>query len=206
MSNREKVLHYLHAIYPQQATNADIVAATKVEPHQQVFQITSELRKEGLISATRYGREWSFQAKSADASPPVPELVTGGLPPPLPGMDARRFESLARGKFSALFGQALHEGSLRGIPKRWDMLSDDWSIVGDAKYYKLVRGVDRPNAKFSTIAEHVWLLEKTNAQVKFLVLGNQLKVSTMWLKEYGDLVHDVSFYFMDDTGNITQLK
>ena len=92
------------------------------------------------------------------------------------------------------------------VAKVWDMVSADGNIVGDAKYYTLVRGSALPPAKFATIAEHVWLLEKTNARIKFLVFGNQIEVPQLWLEKYGNLVSYIRFYFMDVDGKITRLK
>jgi hypothetical protein len=48
--------------------------------------------------------------------------------------------------------------------------------VGDAKYYTLVGGKRLLPAKFSVIAEHVWLLEKTEALGTSLVFGNERRV------------------------------
>ena len=91
------------------------------------------------------------------------------------------------------------------MPKLWDLVSEDGSIVGDAKYYDLVRGVADPPAKFSVIAEHVWLLEKTGAQRKFLVFGNDRRVPEEWLRRYGHLASAVEFFFIDHTGIAARL-
>lgn len=77
------------------------------------------------------------------------------------------------------------------VPKKFDFVSPDRHIVGDAKYYTRVGGMGLPPAKFSVIAEHVWLLEKTGAREKFLVFGNDREVPIRWLKRYGGLVFDV---------------
>ena len=81
------------------------------------------------------------------------------------------FENFARRVMSEHFGTQLRKGRVSGIPKEFDMVSADCKIVGDAKYFTMVRGVFIPPAKFSVIAEHVWLLEKTTATHKFLVFG-----------------------------------
>lgn len=62
-----------------------------------------------------------------------------------------------------------------------------------------------PPAKFSIIAEHVWLLEKTGASTMFLVFGNQRGVPVLWLERYGDLVSGITFYFLTDDGKLEQL-
>jgi hypothetical protein len=60
-TNRGKVLNYLKSIVPEEATNAQILEATKVEPHQQVFMITQELMNKRLIRGRRIGKEWFFK-------------------------------------------------------------------------------------------------------------------------------------------------
>lgn len=64
MTNKELILKHLQFIFPSEASNSDLVKATGVCPHQQVFQITEELRLKGQISGRRIGREWFFKAKS----------------------------------------------------------------------------------------------------------------------------------------------
>jgi len=70
----------------------------------------------------------------------------------------------------------------------------------------MVRGRSIPPAKFATIAEHVWFLEKIDAKMKFLIFGNDRRVPLEWLKRYGSLVRDVKFYFLDERGNLSELK
>jgi hypothetical protein len=49
---------------------------------------------------------------------------------------------------SEYFQTPLHERKYPGIPKRFDFVSDDDSIVGDAKYLTLMRVKNPPPAKF----------------------------------------------------------
>ena len=60
MTNTERVIAYLASIAPKAASNADIRSATGVKPHQQVFQITDRLMKEGTIKGRQFGKEWQF--------------------------------------------------------------------------------------------------------------------------------------------------
>ena len=62
-----------------------------------------------------------------------------------------------------------------------------------------------PAAKFSDIAEYVWLLEKTNADVAFLVFGKDRDLPQRWLKRFGALAPGVRFFFLDDDGGLTEL-
>ncbi len=56
------------------------------------------------------------------------------------------------------------------------------------------------------IAGHVWLLERTTVPRRFLVFGNQRRVSEWWLEKYGGLVDGVAFYFLADDGTREQLR
>ena len=107
---------------------------------------------------------------------------------------------------SQYFGRQLRERNPSGFPKKFDMVSANEEIVGDAKFLTLVHREKLPPAKFMEIAGHVWLLEKVNAKRRFLVFGNQKHVPEWWLEKYGNLVHNVEFYFIDNEGNVERLK
>ena len=116
------------------------------------------------------------------------------------------FEQLARWVMSDAYGVNLRTGKLGRVNKEFDMVSPDGTVVGDTKYFSMVGGERLPPAKFSVIAEHVWLLEKTGAKKLFLVFGNDRRVPEKWIEKYGDLASDVSFYFLSDDGQLEVLK
>jgi len=204
MTRKEMVLKYLQSIYPDDATNSDIVLATGIEPHPQVFQKTADLRKEGKIAGRQVGKVWHFQAIPGKKLSNLESHETLTKSPN--EISPKEFEDFARKIFSGYFETQLIKTNIPDIDKNWDFLSEDGSVVGDAKYYTLVQRKKKPPAKFSIIAEHVWLLEKTKAEKKFLVFGNQIEVPRLWLEKYGNLVKDVQFYFLDNHGEITRLK
>jgi hypothetical protein len=164
----------LKSIAPRTATNADICSATGIKPRPQVFQITRLLMDARAIRGHQLGKEWHFswehdalrQAPSADI-----EVANG---PPLHDRSGistitpAEFELLARVAMERHYNVTLRPGSVPGVPKRFDLVSNDRSVVGDAKYFTLVNGISVPPAKFSIIAEYVWLLEKCPHEVGFL--------------------------------------
>jgi hypothetical protein len=121
-------------------------------------------------------------------------------------MTWKEFEDFARHKMSDFFKIQLSERQLPGFPKRFDMVSSDGQIVGDAKFLTLVHGKALPPAKFMEIAGHVWLLERIRASQRFLVFGNQREVPEWWLKKYGSLVTNVEFFFIYATGELVKLR
>lgn len=120
-------------------------------------------------------------------------------------MDWREFEAFARAEMSKYLGVALASVKLDSHPKHFDMVSDDGSIVGDAKFLTLVHRKGLPSAKFMEIAGHVWLLEQTPASRRLLVFGNQRRVAEWWLEKYGRLPRSVEFYFLSEDGAIEVL-
>jgi hypothetical protein len=116
--------------------------------------------------------------------------------------ESRHFEDLARVAMSRHYGTPMGPCSLPGVRKAFDLVSEDGRIVGDAKYYTLVGGVRLPPAKFSTIAEYVWLLSQTSAEHRFLVFGNDRRVPEEWLKRYGRHTSGIDFFFLERTGEL----
>ena len=91
--------------------------------------------------------------------------------------------------------------NINGVEKTFDLVSEDKEYIGDVKYYKNIKV---PAAKWSTIAEYVWLLEKTNAKKIFLVFGKDVDVPKRWLKRFGPLTN-VEFYFFE-SGKLLKLN
>jgi hypothetical protein len=204
-TNAERVLDYLWSVGPEGATNAQIREATGIQSHQQVYMLTQQLSFHGKILSRREGKEWVFFV--SDSTENILQSPGHAAPSQsAPKLTATQFEVLARHVFSQHFGAQLQPGKLPGVPKLFDLVSADGQIAGDAKYFTLVGGQHLPPAKFSIIAEHVWLLEKTGAANKFLVFGNDIEVPKRWLERYGHLCQDVRFYFLSDVGEISLLN
>jgi hypothetical protein len=205
----ERVLDYLWSVLPGGATNSQIARQLDIRSHQTVYMTTQDLLRRRLVRAQRDGHEWTFYAvedpskaivvQSRSAQHVRDTATSGGLGP-------RQFEVLARRVLSEHYGALLSPGSIPGVRKEFDLVSPDRKIVGDAKYYTLVRGLAPPPAKFSVIAEHVWLLEKTGAPSTFLVFGNDRHVPMLWLQRYGHLATSVDFFFLGDDGTLEVLR
>jgi hypothetical protein len=118
---------------------------------------------------------------------------------------ARRFESKARKVMSEHFQTKLRPRQHHKTTKLFDLVSKDKSIVGETKYFGLTRQRVQP-AKFSSIAETVWLLNNTTAETKFIVFGNSIEVPNRWLERFGNLVTDTIFYFLHEDDRLEQLN
>ena len=202
MSYAEKIVSWLWAIAPDGATNSQIAERLGIASHQTVYMLKQDLVRRGIIRGERQDRVWVFYAVEAeDVSLPAVIPPAGGQ-----GLTPTAFETLARRVLGAEYGVALWPGSVPGVRKRFDFVSPDQQVIGDAKYYTRVGGVGLPPAKFSIITEHVWLLEKTGARTRFLVFGNDQVVPTLWLERYGNLISRVTFYFLSDDGQLEHVN
>ena len=56
-TNKERILNYLWSIAPDYATNNQIREATGIRSHQQVYLLTQELMRSGLVRGERRGRK-----------------------------------------------------------------------------------------------------------------------------------------------------
>ncbi|MDP9368906.1 MAG: hypothetical protein M3Q03_11620 [Chloroflexota bacterium] len=117
---------------------------------------------------------------------------------------ARGFETYARDYFSGLWGVELQTSIVEvggSVPKSFDFVSADRRIVGDAKWYSMRGNGGVPQAKLSVIAEYVWLLQKVEAEHRFLVFGHDPSVAELFLHRYRALRSPVEFYFLDGSGH-----
>lgn len=206
MSYKERILEYLWSVAPEGAMNGQIARALGISSQQTVYMTTQELAGRRLIRAAKEGATWVFYAldaypdhRGASGSSTAAAAHTGALTPAV-------FEALAGRILGERYGTTLSPSIVPGIRKRFDYVSGDQQVVGDAKYYTLVGGERLPPDMFATIAEHVWLLEKTAASAQFLVFGNDRVAPLRWLERYGALAKSVRFYFLSDEGTLEVLQ
>lgn len=187
-----------------------------IKYRQQVYQIAESLASKGSIiramencSICQKTKKCSWSKNSTGRTATRSEhkheeQVQASGPKDRPE-SPKEFEDRARASLSVHFGNALNPRAIDDVPKVFDFVSSDGQIAGDAKYYSLVKGTGLPPAKFSAIAEHVWLLGHTMAKQKFLVFGNDVRVPKLWLARFGKLVQGVLFFFLNANGDLEQL-
>jgi hypothetical protein len=141
MTNRDRVIEFLRRVAPDEASNADILSGVGIKPHQQIFRITNQLVSEGLIRGRKLGKEWVF---TWGGGPPPERFSMNPLkveptPKVLSGIyvTAIDFGRQAQVALSCHFGAALKAGEVPPVPKRFDLISRDRTIVGDAKFLHL---------------------------------------------------------------------
>jgi hypothetical protein len=200
MTQAERVQDYLWSVAPNSATNGELARRLGIPSRQTVYMLTQELMHQGRIRGLQSGTTWVFHVAEEPGTllGAGPALTNATAP-------AARFVTLARCILSDRYAVALRPGSLPGVATVFDFVSPDHYVVGDGKYFGRGGGVGLPAAKFSIVAEHVWLLEKSGASTTFLVFGNQREVPQRWLARYGELASSVAFFFLSEDGTLEQL-
>lgn len=209
---RDEVVDWFRQHYPSVKPNtvtAHITAATVnsrsrhhypgAEQHL-IFRLDDRLLER--YDSSRHGRWnlWGEQVSDNAVSPASPPqdpkqtLVQSG----------QDFETYARIACSHHFGVELKSAVIEvipAVPHQFDLVSSDRRIVGDAKYFK---NIAVPAAKWSVIAEYVWLLQHLPATTeKFIVFGQDREVPDRWLQRFRPLTEGIGFYFLSD--NDTEL-
>lgn len=209
MTHKERILAFLAERRGLWFDDDEISRTLNIQPRQQVNALCRQLHDYGRIRREQRGTKYHSSALSQVESVAVSAVHESAPAPfvkPEQPLTAVQFEALATQVMAAHYKSPLAQGRVPGVPKRFDLVSPDQQIVGDAKFYTLVKGKGLPPAKFSVIAEHVWLLERTTATHRFLVFGNDRRVPEQWLKRYGHLVRDVAFFFLTEAGDLERLQ
>jgi hypothetical protein len=158
MTYADRVRDYLWSIAPDGATNSALARQLRIRSQQIVYMLTQQLLHAGPIGGERSGSRWIFHA--ADPGGVRPTSAADASP-------AAHFKVLAGRVLAAHYSIVLVPAPVPGVRKRFDFVSPDRQVVGDAHYLTNVHSVMLPLAKFSTISENVWLLEKTGAATPF---------------------------------------
>lgn len=112
--------------------------------------------------------------------------------------DHKKFEEQARLATQKKFGVQLpsEKVNIHGKWKNFDLVNMRGRYVGDVKHYSYTQTGRRPSAKFSTLNEYVWILQKLGKRfTKFLVIGEDEQLVRKYVSEFKPWLKDVSIYF-----------
>ncbi len=124
-----------------------------------------------------------------------------------------KFENVARTALQKELGCILSNGkvNITGKVKDFDLVNIDEKIVGDIKHYKRTESGNNPSAKFSTLNEYVWLMQRLEQSQKvkwrkILVVGEDLKMLQTYVHRYGAWLDDIQIYYCSNDGSLTKIR
>lgn len=143
-------------------------------------------RMRGFITLRRGSTSWSPPGKTSAAQPSGQSVG---------GNSWQAFEERARGYFSSLWDTDLRarDVDVGTGRKKFDLVSADLQIVGDAKSFSDASGA---SGKLSGIAEYVLFLQAVPARRRFLVFERRL-VADQFLRRWRGVIGDVHFYLLE---------
>jgi len=127
-----------------------------------------------------------------------------------PAWSAAMFTDAVVEAMSRRFGAELHVGVRLRVPLKsggtveriFDLASADGRIIGEVM---LLSG-GSVASRFPGISENVWLLEKIEAERKFIAFGGDPSVPRLWLERHMQLApRDVSLHFISPDGRVEDL-
>ena len=209
MFRRRQVVEWFRQNYPAVRPNtvtAHITAATVNSPSRHhypgadqhlIFKRDDDRLLE-RYDVSRHGK-WDEYGRLIDGTGTEKEPVVHE-PLVMPTIrSGQAFEEHARLACSRHWGVDLRSAVVEvmsGVSHQFDLVSTDGNIVGDAKWF---RNLAAPSAKWSVIAEYVWLLQHlSSAKTRFIVFGQDREVPERWLKRFRPLTTGVEFYFLPD--------
>ena len=94
-----------------------------------------------------------------------------------------------------------------GKGKKFDFVNRNNKVVGDAKFYSFTSSGHRPSAKFSTLNEYIWLLQKISSSwKKFLVIGDDESLVEKYVNEFEPWIKGVSIFFSDGKSVLKEIR
>lgn len=127
-------------------------------------------------------------------------------------MKSKKFEEIARNAIQKKLGCKLNNGKLNitGKDKNFDLVNENKRIVGDVKHYSMTKGGNIPSAKFSTLNEYAWLMQRLERSTnlkwkKIFVIGADKPLVKKYIKTYGKWLDDIEVYYCSERGEINRI-
>jgi hypothetical protein len=110
---------------------------------------------------------------------------------------------IARRALARIFEQPFSARPIGDIPRRFDFVSSDQSVVGG---FEPLRNLASAQSRLLAISQAVWLLEKAPAQERVLVFGHDRDGPIDWLARFGHLATGLRFFVLTDRGELEELS
>ena len=218
MSNAERILSFLRTKKDKQYCDDCLSACLKIYPRQQINQICRNLFDRGCISrekgscsnCSKY-KIVNFSGKSFDALVKSMPTQDAFLTNSDQGrrLDYGAFEDRVSRFVESKFGKRFYKQDLQIGPSkfhRFDLVSEDKSIVVECKSYTWTESGNFPSAKISTAIEALFYLSRIIASRKILVFQDNINqrgesLVEVFVRRYDGIMDDVEVwrYSMSDS-------
>ena len=116
------------------------------------------------------------------------------------------FADRARRALSRRFAMPLEPAQMRGMPRPFDLASEDGALLGIALAPTRSASRTLTTLERAELSEAVLQLSLAPTQQRVLVVGCDAARLAPWLAVYGHLAQDVEFWRLRDDGKLARLE
>ena len=199
--NRRKVMEFIKACAPRGVSSADIARRTGIS-QASAYQIAKALMEEGFVRAARDGRVWRFSWNANGRT--VPGAGSGGAVP-VPDRGEREFPVRIRRAAEEYYGCSCDIAAPDELSPAWRLVGDDGATLGQALHLAPLADGRVPAGRLALLSGLVWLLEKSEAETPFMVIGGDSATADAWRAHHGPYCDEVEVFFLDGEGELSRL-
>ncbi len=198
--NRRKVMEFIKACAPRGVSSADIARRTGIS-QASAYQIARTLMEEGFVRAARDGRVWRFSWNVNGRMTPG----TAGNPGIARSAGEEDFPVRARRAVETHYGCTFDMAVPDELSPAWRLVGDDGGTLGYALHAAPLADGRVPAGRLVLLSGLVWLLEKSEAETPFVVIGGDPATANAWQKHHGPYCDEVEVFFLGGEGKLSQL-
>ncbi len=198
--NRRKVMEFIKACAPRGVSSADIARRTGIS-QASAYQIARTLMEEGFVRAARDGRVWRFSWNVNGRTVPG----TAGNPGIARSAGEEDFPVRAREAVETHYGCAFDTVAPDELSPAWRLVGDDGETLGYALHTTPLADGRVPAGRLVLLSGLVWLLEKSEAETPFVVIGGDPATANAWRMHHGPYCDEVEVFFLDEEEKLSQL-
>ncbi len=199
--NRRKVMEFIKACAPRGVSSADIARRTGIS-QASAYQIARTLMEEGFVRAARDGRVWRFSWNANGRT--VPGTGSGDTAP-VPEADEGDFPARVRQAVEEHYGCSFDMAAPDELSPAWRLVGDDGATLGYALHLAPLADGRVPAGRLALLSGLVWLLEKSEAETPFLVIGGDSATADAWRARHGPYCDEAEVFFLAGEGGLSRL-
>ncbi len=201
--NRRKVMEFIKACAPRGVSSADISRRTGIS-QAGAYQIARALMEEGFVRAARDGRVWRFSWNANGRITAAAEATRHATL--AERQDNDDFSARARQAAVDHYGCSFDMAAPDDLSPAWRLIGDDDATLGYAMHITPLKEGRVPAGRLALISGLVWLLEKSEAETPFVIIGGDAATASAWRKHHGPYCDEVDVFFMDETNGLSRLS
>ncbi len=198
--NRQKVMEFIKACAPRGVSSADIARRTGIS-QASAYQIARALMEEGFVRAARDGRVWRFSWNANGRVLPGADRSSASRQ----DVDDGNFPAHVRQVAEEHYGCSFDMAAPDELAPAWRLAGDDDATLGYAVHLAPLADGRVPAGRLALLSGLVWLLEKSEAETPFLIIGGDSATARAWQTHHGPYCDEADVFLLEPDGTLSKL-